>query len=154
MEVQNNTQKETENSSSETELKALEESNKKSTDVSTEEITEPKKKIMKKRDETSKINAIVDGGHSSGSGAWEPMEQDQEGDLNEKSKEKNAEDTEEALKRKKRNVKRSQHRALKAEKDKIKSYEDEVDNDDYCTWVPPEGQSGDGKTSLNEKFGY
>lgn len=26
--------------------------------------------------------------------------------------------------------------------------------DDYETWVPPEGQSGDGRTSLNDRFGY
>ncbi|XP_067099958.1 kanadaptin [Osmerus mordax] len=28
------------------------------------------------------------------------------------------------------------------------------DDPDYCVWVPPEGQSGDGRTHLNEKFGY
>ncbi|KAI3452165.1 hypothetical protein Pfo_008830 [Paulownia fortunei] len=25
---------------------------------------------------------------------------------------------------------------------------------DYASWVPPEGQSGDGRTSLNDRFGY
>ncbi|XP_051832193.1 kanadaptin isoform X1 [Antechinus flavipes] len=28
------------------------------------------------------------------------------------------------------------------------------DDPDYCVWVPPEGQSGDGRTHLNEKYGY
>ncbi|KAF3443979.1 hypothetical protein FNV43_RR13669 [Rhamnella rubrinervis] len=27
-------------------------------------------------------------------------------------------------------------------------------NSDYETWVPPQGQSGDGRTSLNDRFGY
>lgn len=36
-----------------------------------------------------------------------------------------------------------------------KTYEEYDDNDDaYSTWLPPSGQSGDGKTSLNAKFGY
>ncbi|XP_019627534.1 PREDICTED: kanadaptin-like [Branchiostoma belcheri] len=33
-----------------------------------------------------------------------------------------------------------------------KQYAD--DDPDYSMWVPPDDQSGDGKTSLNEKFGY
>ncbi|NWZ60638.1 kanadaptin isoform X1 [Haliaeetus albicilla] len=28
------------------------------------------------------------------------------------------------------------------------------DDPDYCIWIPPPGQSGDGKTHLNEKYGY
>ncbi|KAM6354544.1 kanadaptin [Podargus strigoides] len=28
------------------------------------------------------------------------------------------------------------------------------DDPDYCMWIPPAGQSGDGKTHLNEKYGY
>ncbi|XP_040286581.1 kanadaptin [Bufo bufo] len=28
------------------------------------------------------------------------------------------------------------------------------DNPDYCVWTPPAGQTGDGKTHLNEKYGY
>uniref|UniRef100_A0A8C0W0E8 FHA domain-containing protein n=1 Tax=Castor canadensis TaxID=51338 RepID=A0A8C0W0E8_CASCN len=28
------------------------------------------------------------------------------------------------------------------------------DDPDYCVWVPPEGQSGDGRTHLNDKYGY
>ncbi|XP_066451509.1 kanadaptin isoform X2 [Eleutherodactylus coqui] len=28
------------------------------------------------------------------------------------------------------------------------------DDPDYCVWTPPAGQTGDGKTHLNEKYGY
>ncbi|XP_063765420.1 kanadaptin isoform X2 [Eleginops maclovinus] len=28
------------------------------------------------------------------------------------------------------------------------------DDPDYCVWLPPTGQSGDGRTHLNDKFGY
>ncbi|ELU12873.1 hypothetical protein CAPTEDRAFT_223125 [Capitella teleta] len=28
------------------------------------------------------------------------------------------------------------------------------DDPDYATWVPPQGQTGDGKTHLNDKYGY
>lgn len=32
--------------------------------------------------------------------------------------------------------------------------EEMVDTEKYSTWVPPQGQSGDGSTNLNEKYGY
>ena len=36
-----------------------------------------------------------------------------------------------------------------------KSYNQLASEDDkYQTWVPPKGQTGDGRTSLNEKLGY
>lgn len=28
------------------------------------------------------------------------------------------------------------------------------DDPDYCVWVPPTGQTGDGRTHLNDKYGY
>ncbi|XP_014234914.1 kanadaptin [Trichogramma pretiosum] len=34
------------------------------------------------------------------------------------------------------------------------NYNEDAYKDNYDTWVPPENQSGDGKTNLNEKFGY
>jgi hypothetical protein len=37
------------------------------------------------------------------------------------------------------------------ERDSTKTHEDKKT---FITWLPPEGQSGDGKTHLNEKFGY
>lgn len=58
------------------------------------------------------------------------------------------------LKRKKRNQKRNQQRMEKAAKELQKGYDEDKFREDYSMWLPPENQSGDGKTSLNEKFGY
>lgn len=49
----------------------------------------------------------------------------------------------------------SKHRpSAQAEDEPLKSYDEEKYGDDYDMWVPPVNQSGDGKTNLNEKFGY
>lgn len=44
----------------------------------------------------------------------------------------------------------------KMEKSKImkKQYDQDVHSEDYSTWTPPQNQSGDGRTSLNDKYGY
>ncbi|TRY77451.1 hypothetical protein TCAL_08013 [Tigriopus californicus] len=52
------------------------------------------------------------------------------------------------------------HGSLKRTVEKCRKDEEKVQGDydssdpKYATWMPPEGQSGDGRTSLNEKYGY
>lgn len=60
----------------------------------------------------------------------------------------------ESLRKKLKNAKRNQQRLEKSKKDVDEDYDEDKFREDYSTWVPPENQSGDGKTSLNEKFGY
>ncbi|KRT80012.1 hypothetical protein AMK59_6439 [Oryctes borbonicus] len=57
-------------------------------------------------------------------------------------------------KKKKKNQRRIQHRQEKAEIEKQKGYEEDAAKEDYNMWVPPAGQTGDGRTSLNDKYGY
>lgn len=33
-------------------------------------------------------------------------------------------------------------------------YDDSLADEKYATWMPPQGQSGDGRTNLNDKLGY
>jgi len=38
---------------------------------------------------------------------------------------------------------------------KMKPYEVMSEQDErYTSWIPPKNQSGDGRTSLNDKYGY
>lgn len=63
--------------------------------------------------------------------------------------------TEEELeKRKKRNQRRIQLRKEKAEIEKQRGYQEDARKEDYNMWLPPDNQTGDGKTSLNDKYGY
>ncbi|XP_019768741.1 kanadaptin isoform X2 [Dendroctonus ponderosae] len=59
-----------------------------------------------------------------------------------------------ADKKKKKNLKRIEHRTHRAEMEKQKGYVEDASKEDYNMWVPPTDQSGDGRTKLNEKFGY
>lgn len=57
-------------------------------------------------------------------------------------------------KRRKKTERRLQQRQEKLEHEKQRGYEEDAKKEDYNMWVPPRGQSGDGRTSLNDKFGY
>ncbi|XP_012228597.2 kanadaptin [Linepithema humile] len=50
--------------------------------------------------------------------------------------------------------KRKKERKNEKSKNIKKHYDQDVHTEDYSTWLPPQGQSGDGRTSLNDKYGY
>lgn len=83
----------------------------------------------------------------------EDLEEKQEQKLNAPSTSKEL-DRETDDRRKKKNQRRIQQKQEKAEIEKQKGYEEDAQKEDYNMWVPPDDQSGDGRTQLNEKFGY
>ncbi|KAL1489383.1 hypothetical protein ABEB36_014290 [Hypothenemus hampei] len=60
----------------------------------------------------------------------------------------------ETIKRKLKNERRTEQRKQKAELDKQRGYLEDSTKEDYNMWMPPKDQTGDGRTKLNDKFGY
>lgn len=65
----------------------------------------------------------------------------------------NSLNTKEIVEKNKKNRNRFRNRT-KDERSEDNSEEIDQLGDKYNTWVPPKDQTGDGKTKLNEKFGY
>ncbi|XP_063907034.1 kanadaptin [Zophobas morio] len=72
----------------------------------------------------------------------------------EKEARETKDETEAIAKRRRKNQRRIQQKQERAESEKRKGYEEDASKEDYNMWVPPTGQTGDGRTALNEKYGY
>ncbi|RZC32408.1 kanadaptin [Asbolus verrucosus] len=57
-------------------------------------------------------------------------------------------------KKKKRNQRRLQQKQERAEVERQKGYAEDHHREDYNMWIPPADQTGDGRTALNDKYGY
>lgn len=50
--------------------------------------------------------------------------------------------------------KRKKDRKFEKSKNLKGHYDEDIYSNDYSTWIPPQDQTGDGRTSLNDKYGY
>lgn len=52
------------------------------------------------------------------------------------------------------NKQQKDRKSEKSSKGIKRHYDQDEYSDDYSTWLPPQNQTGDGRTNLNDKYGY